>query len=185
MRVDAEVARRPDAEELEAAQRADQVAEVRLACRRRRSRGSQSTAATKAGIASSARPATNTPAFGSSALWPAQKDDRGHERSGHEPAPLPARLRTQTSAAHAAASGNAARARLLVLERPRQRAPRSARASSAAGELLDPAPERVAEQERRLGRDEDRERTQRPRRDDAAPAPRRARARASPPATAR
>ena len=158
VRVDAEVARRPDAEELEAAQGADQVAEIRLLVEGADSR--QPVDRRHEGRDREQREAGDEHArLRQQALWPAQKDDRGHERSGNEP-----HRSREAEDADERRAGRGQRQRgacaPALLERPRQER-RDQREEERAGELLDPAPERVAEQDRRLGRDEDRERTQR------------------------
>ena len=123
--------------------------------------GSQSIAATIAGTASTTTPAAKTPSLsGTDRTGRRTRSTTAITAAGRSHAAA-GRLSTQTIAAHTAASGRTARAD--------ERGPSvqgtstaSSANSQAPGQLLDPAPERVAEQDRRLRRDEGRECSHRP-----------------------
>ena len=127
--------------------------------------GSQSIAATIAGTASTTTPAAKTPSLtGSDRDRPAPQKHRGDHRRREEPGG-----RGQAQHAHDRRTngcerqdGSSGRARP---ERPGHEH-REQREEPGSGELLDSAPERVAEQDRRLCRDEGGERSHRPQRDE-------------------
>ena len=176
--MDPEVAGRPDAEELEAAERPDQVAEVR-SLSKAPMRGSQSTAATKRRDREHCeRPDEAAPAFGSSGCGRRMTTTAATSSAGASHT-APGRLeRADERGARGRQRKRGAGAPSLC-ERPGQQR-RDQREQQRAQQLLDPAPERVPEQDRRLCRDERREGAQRPRARSLRPARRRARAPAAP-----
>ena len=157
VRLEAEVAGRPDPEELQPVERFDQVARGRCSLRQGAGVGAAGTASPSAAIGSathSAGEARNATARGEPRR-PRRAGEPGRAAgiSSGASQTTPPKLSIASIAALATASGRTARARPHSAAAEPATAP--SRASSPGGrDLLDSAPERVAEQQRRLARDE-------------------------------
>ncbi len=157
--MDAEVAGGPDAEELEGAQGADQVAEVRLFAE-------VADARQPVDRGHVGRDREHREAGGERACLqqerpgPAEDDDRCRKQGGGEPdRPGETEHADESGAGRGEWQCRASAAALL--ERPGQKRG-DQREQQRTEELLDPAPERVAEQDRRLGGDKGGSGPQRP-----------------------